>query len=520
LFVILSALVGTSGGCAALSRKPKRSHDVAVTNISAPSNRAQTDTVPVIVTLENQGNYNETFVVTLTDVTDSKEIGTQSISLPCKASLMDETCDLTFTGANVGDTAYTTNTGDIDGDNYADLLVGAMSYNSGQGRAYLYYGGPNMDNQADLIFDGEVGQTSHFGWMQGVGDVDNDSYDDIVITGGTYNTNQGRVYLYWGGPRATMDNQADLTFNGEPGAASYFGEGWNNIVVKDIDGDGYADILVPSMQYSSNQGRAYLYWGSARASMNANCDLTFTPTDGGGHFGVGMACGDIDKDGYKDIVIGAKLYGGIGRAYLYWGAAQGSMDANCDLTFNAPAAGQFGDNVGIGDVDNDNYADVLIGSYRYGTDQGRAYLYWGSARASMNATCDHTFTGEDISRFGEICIADGDVNSDGYADILIGASRYDTYRGRAYIFYGDTKDNTILKTSADKTFDGENANDWFGDPQGGNFGDFDNDGYDDVVIGARMYPGGDETGRVYLYYGGPSSYSTELQEKKIQQITL
>lgn len=508
LVVILPAFVITTGGCAALERKPEHSHDVAITNMSAPSKCAQGDTVPVVVSMANQGNHNESFNITLTDVTDGKEIGTQLISLPCKASLMDVTCDLTFTGANVGDTAYTTNTGDIDGDNYADLLVGAMNYNSSQGRAYLYYGGPNMDNQTDLIFDGEVGQTSHFGWLQGVGDVDNDNYDDIVVTAGPYNNGQGRLYLYWGGPRGSMDNQADLTFNGEPG--SYLGSGWDDLIVEDIDGDSYDDIVGCSRYYDNYQGRAYLYWGDTKGSMNADCDLTFDGEAADNNFGVGTDCGYIDEDGYKDIVIGAPDYNsGAGRSYLYWGSSKASMDANADLIFDPPAAGGFGVNIGIADIDNDSYEDVVIGAWKYGNNQGRAYLYWGNRKSSFDTTPDLIFTGEqDNNYFAELCTTGGDVNNDGHADILIGAKGYDNRRGRAYLYLGDTK--AKMDANADYIFTGENQGDWLGDPPGGNFGDFDNDGYDDLAIGARYYLSGDQTGRVYLYYGGPSSYSTEV----------
>lgn len=441
---------------------------------------------------------------TLADSTSAQKSAVESkVSVPKKQPVaMDAICDLSLFGENVGDTAHTSNTGDIDGDGYTDLLVGAMKYNSNQGRVYLYYGGLNgLSASPDLIFDGEV--DSHFGWIQGVGDVDNDGYDDIVVTGGTYNNDKGRVYLYWGGPRGSMDNQADLTFEAEE-QAFYFGGGWNDIVVKDIDGDSYADIVVPSMEYNSDQGRAYLYWGDTKTNMNTDCDLTFTGEAVGDFYSVGMACGDIDKDGYKDIVIGARGYAsGTGRAYLYWGDSRERMDTNYDLVFEAEieSGGNFGANVGIGDIDNDGYEDIVIGANTFNNTQGRAYLYWGASRENMNTDCDLKFTGEaGRGGFGELCMCNGDVNADGYADVLISARQYDNFRGRMYLYLGDKKERMDVQPKLILT--GENEGDWFGDPPGGNFGDFNNDGYDDLAVGARMWQSNSEQGRVYVYYGG------------------
>lgn len=367
-----------------------------------------------------------------------------------------------------------------------------------------------MDTICDLTLDGEP--TTNFGFISGIGDVDNDNYDDIITGAYNYNNRQGRAYLFYGDARARMDAICDLTFDGE--TASDFGAGWSDIICEDIDGDNYADIVIPAPQYNSGQGRVYLYWGNSKANMNAEADLIFTPEAEARLFGVGMACGDINNDNYKDIVIGAKGYsngGNDGRAYLFYGDAQGRMDADCDLTFDGEIGwtAEFGGNVGIGDVDNDNYGDVVIGAYRYGSNRGRAYLYWGSTKSKMDTFCDLTFSGEqDKSHFAELCISGGDVNADGFADILIGAKQYRGFRGRAYLFYGDAK--AYMDTNPDLILTGENKRDWFGDPPGGSFGDFNNDGYDDIVVGAIGWKARTWQGRVYLYYGGPNKCSTDV----------
>ncbi|MFC1604861.1 FG-GAP-like repeat-containing protein, partial [Planctomycetota bacterium] len=248
----------------------------------------------------------------LPDSANAQKSATEStVSIPKKQTVaMDAICDLSLFGQNLGDGATTTNTGDIDGDGYTDLIIGAQYHNSNQGRAYLYYGGPNgLSSNPDAIFDGEP--ESRLGWSIGVGDVDNDGYDDIVLSGEGYDSARGRAYLYWGASRASMDTRADLVFEGEGPKDDRFSFSWDQIPVEDIDGDGYADILIPATTYPtdvpvwSGIGRCYLYWGDTKEKMNAEADLVFAPPDGGGWFGVGLDIGDIDNDNYKDIVIGS-----------------------------------------------------------------------------------------------------------------------------------------------------------------------------------------------------------------------
>ena len=428
---------------------------------------------------------------------------------------MDAICDLSLFGESLGDDAHTTNTGDIDADGYTDLIVGAQAYDSNHGRAYLYYGGPNgLTAIPSIVFEGEP--DSHLGWSIGVGDVDDDGYDDVILSGAGYDSNRGRAYLYWGDNRMKMDAVADLVFEGES-STDRFSVSWDDIVVEDIDADGYADIVIPAATYGPSEGRAYLYWGNTKARMDVKADLVLAPPDEGGWFGGGLDCGDIDHDGYKDVVIGARTYGpnDCGRAYLYWGGTQNAMDSDCDLVFEAETTNKdgFGANVGIGDIDNDGFEDILVGANTFNNVQGRAYLFWGTARAQMDTNCDLKFTGEPgRGGFAELCICDGDVNGDGYADILISARQYDNFRGRAYLYLGDTKEE--MDARAELILTGENERDWFGDPPGGSFGDFNNDGYDDLAIGARMWQSNTEQGRIYVYHGGPTFLASDAVEER------
>ncbi|MFB0554146.1 MAG: CARDB domain-containing protein [Phycisphaerae bacterium] len=507
--VILSAFVITADAYGARNSKPKPSHDVAVTNISVPSSCVQGDTVHVMVTVKNQGNHDESFNITLTDVTDGKEIDTQLVSLAFQASVMDDISDLTF-DEEVSKSLYfggRLDCCDIDNDNYNDVIIGG-STDSGEDRAYLYWGGPNMDADYDLIFEvAAVGES--FCSTVTCSDIDNDNYGDVLIGSRNYNNGQGRVYLYWGDKRADMDVDVDLIFDVETGGTPELGSGMR-ISCGDVDNDNYQDILISGVAYDGTRGRAYLYWGNTKTSMDTGVDLIFEGENQDDEFSYSTGIGNIDNDNYDDIVIGARGYPAgrnYGRAYLYWGKARGSMTANADLIFEAEASEKlyFGQDVSFGNIDNDGYDDLLIGAQKYNDRQGRAYLYYGDTQSQFTVSADKTFNGEVGSGadFG-FCIVCSNINGDDYDDVLIGADA--SGPGYVFLYYGDTR--AQMNETVDHTFTGESTGDYFSL----NFtcGDVNNDNYSDLIAGAVAYPGGGYDGRAYLYYGGPSKCSTDV----------
>jgi hypothetical protein len=108
--------------------------------------------------------------------------------------------------------------GHFNNDEYADILVGAMAYKDKVGAACMFYGNSRslMDNQVDCLFEGEYGHTGRYGSGLSVGDINNDSYDDVVMEAWGYNNGQGRAYLYYG----PFDTSADITFNWDTSNAS------------------------------------------------------------------------------------------------------------------------------------------------------------------------------------------------------------------------------------------------------------------------------------------------------------
>ena len=174
------------------------------------------------------------------------------------------------------------------------------------------------------------------------------------------------------------------------------------------------------------------------------------------------------------------------------------MDSTADVTMTGEATNNFfGRSVSTaGDVNGDGYADVIVGAPFYNSNTGRAYIYYGGP--SMDNVADVTMTGEATSNnFGLSVSTAGDANGDGYGDVIVGADGYNSATGRAYIYDGGPSMDNV----ADVTMTGEATNNYFGFSVS-TAGDVNGDGYADVIVGAPFY--NSNTGRAYIYEGGPS----------------
>ncbi|MHC4679107.1 MAG: ankyrin repeat domain-containing protein [Planctomycetota bacterium] len=394
--------------------------------------------------------------------------------------------------------------GDIDGDSYDDIIIGAGKYNNYQGRVYLFYGGPDMDAVPDLIFESQQ-QGDNFALVS-CGDIDNDGYEDIVIVACGYKENQGRAYLYWGATREFMNTDPDKIFEGEAEESAWFGLSHPGPLIYDIDHDGYRDILFGTFRYPGNGiGRAYLYYGNSKELMDTSYDLIFTGENPKDQFGVSIGCGDVDNDGYGDIIIGARSYPGgnpsQGRAYLYYGGKQGNMDATADLIFEAESKDRhyFGQDIICVDQNKDGYDDILIGAQGYKERHGRVYLFEGDTRQNQDTIPDTIFDGEAAKGDYGFAILCGDIDGDHDNDVVIGADAFRQKVGRVYVYWG--RELSDPSPQPGRIFTGEHPEEWFSQMMA--CGDVNNDGYDDLIIGAGGYKGGAEQGRAYLYYGGP-----------------
>ena len=277
----------------------------------------------------------------------------------------------------------------------------------------------------------------------------------------------------------------------------------------DVNGDGYSDVIIGWPGYDgglTDEGAAYVYHGSSSglssfASWGAESNVFK------GQMGNSVStAGDVNGDGYDDVIIGAPS---AGRAWVYYGSASGVTSSSPWIT-NGQSGASYGNSVAYaGDVNNDGFDDVIVGAPFHddsSTDNGRAFVYYGSA-GSMDTTADFAVSSAKLGvQFGWSVSGAGDVNGDGYDDLIIGSRNYDSPdpgEGRAFIYHGSA---TVPVYDAGP--DGDEPGAEYGYSVAG-AGDVNGDGYADVVIGAPLSNNGGFTdaGRVEILYGGPGGIS-------------
>jgi len=433
--------------------------------------------------------------------------------------------DADQTGATFG--VSVASAGDVNADGYSDVIIGANDYDDGantsEGRAFVYHGSaaglsvtpnstPDDADQAGAFFANSVASA---------GDVNGDGYSDVIVGAFGYddgaNTNEGRAFVYYGSAAGLSASPNSTPDDADQAGASF---GTSVACAGDVNGDGYSDVIIGAPLYNDGanaaEGRAFVYYGSA-AGLSATPISTPDDADqANAFFGYKVACaGDVNGDGYSDVIIGAYLYDdgftNEGKAFIYHGSATGlSATPNSSPADANLANALFGFSVsGAGDVNGDGYSDVIIGASGYtsgaNASEGRAYMYYGSAAglsAAPNITLDDT--NQAFSYFGVSVSGAGDVNGDGYSDVIVGASNYNdganNFEGRAFIYYG-----SLVGLSASPNSTPDDA-----DQAGASFGtsvacagDVNGDGYSDVIIGAPLYNDGANAaeGRAFLYNG-------------------
>jgi len=455
-----------------------------------------------LLQLGNNGGSQQTWIRMPKNATVLKTTMGVTIQAPSKQT-MDNTPDLIFQGQQPnGDFGWKlSSAGDVNKDGFDDVLITAERNNTGgehNGRAFIYFGKQSIDNTASVELSGS-GCGGYFGVScSGAGDVNGDGYSDVLV-GESHNdtkfTQAGCVYLFHG--NTTMDNVSDMAFIGDYEGARL---GQSVSIAGDVNKDGCDEVILGSYWADANglrSGYAVLYSGNGTRIADFPGEA---PDDKCGRV---ANAGDVNGDGFDDVIVGAfgNNAGGIdaGRAYIYYGGKQ--MDNLSDVVITGGAAGDNWGAVvsGLGDVNGDGYDDVIVTGY---THTNFVSIYYGGQQMDGNAdvTIHSPITGDCI---GYSAAGAGDVNGDGYSDIIVGApdATFDGVKtGGAYVYFGG---NTI-NTTPDLILHGKGPKDYFGDAVAC-AGDVNSDGYDDVIVGApnnKTY--GAWSGCAYLFFGGPT----------------
>lgn len=460
--------------------------------------------------------------------------------------------------------------GDFNGDGFDDILIGASLANVGgstPGAAFLVFGsssafGASLDLTALNGSNGFRlnGETSGglAGTTVGFADVNDDGFDDILIGAPGMSPNgasSGAAYVVFGGSGAqsatielsALNGMTGFQISGEAASDNF---GWVISSAGDINGDGVEDLIVGAPYADggggTDSGRSYIIFGSTTAFAST---IEASALDGANGFVLdggasddlsGQAvssAGDFNGDGIDDLLIGATGIAGVGGAYILYGKTS-AFSATVELTDldgtdGFKLTGQSAlDLAGysaasIGDVNGDGFNDITIGAI--GADPsgrasaGKAYVIFGTANgfggnlllSSLNGSNGFAIAGAaNQDELGISVSGAGDVNGDGVDDILVGAffanpgGRADA--GQTYLIFGgpfgfpSTLDLANLKPWQGFALNGVDSDDRSGTSV--STGDIDNDGFNDLLIGApRSDPlGRSSAGSTYVVFGGPA----------------
>jgi len=417
--------------------------------------------------------------------------------------------DAIITGEATSDKfSYSLAVGDFNADGNGDLITSSVAYQTNAGRIYIFYNDgsiPTTAASADLIISGKS-PTSYFGYSMAVGDFNSDNNNDLAVGAFENNSNTGQVYIFYNdGSIPDVTGDADVVIIGEA-SSNNFGQ---SLIVNDFNSDGIDDLVVGANRYNSYDGRAYIFYSDGSIPTTAaSADVIIDGQATGSNFGISLTKGDINSDGTDDLIIGANEHNSnTGRVYIFYNDGSiPSVASSADIIIDGQAiSNYFGYSLATGDFDSDGDDDLAIGAYRYTTYTGRAYIFYNDGSIpTAAANADVIITGQATSDSFGFSLTTGDFDSDGDDDLVVGACGYSTSTGRAYIFYSDGSIPTAA-ASADVIITGQTTYNYFGYSLA--VGDFNSDGRDDLAVGAPRY-NNSYTGRTYIFYNDGSISTT------------
>ena len=444
---------------------------------------------------------------------------TYPLTIDPLSSTADATLEINQANAELGTSV--SSAGDVNGDGFSDVIVGAQKYDNGQldeGAAFIFHGSQaGISTTAATVIEGNQTAAYLGSGVSSAGDVNGDGYSDVIIGARRYDngeSDEGTAFVYHGSavginttPAATLEsNQASAWFGHSVSGAG------------DVNGDGYSDVIVGAYLYDngeSDEGAAMIYHGSGSGIISTPA-RTLEINQATSWFGYSVSgAGDVNGDGYSDVVVGAYLYdnghSNEGGAFVYHGSAAGIGATAATVVEGNQVSVNLGYSVSAaGDVNADGYTDLALGAKEYNNGQnaeGGVYVNHGSASGISATPAVILESNQAFARLGMSVSSTGDVNGDGYSDVIAGAPFYDngeSDEGAAFVYYGS---GTGVSTTAAVIIESDQASAYMGIAVAC-AGDVNGDGHSDVIIGTPRYTNGESSeGIATVYHGAPGGIS-------------
>jgi FG-GAP-like repeat/FG-GAP repeat len=453
--------------------------------------------------------------------------------------------------------------GDVNGDGRLDVVVGTSGSAIDSGSAYVIFGGSSVNGTLDLAALGGRGFRID-GDPSGapirsvsLGDVNGDGRADVIVgvhTAGNNGVNSGSVYVVFGRDLTTMVNLASLGAGGfRIDGAPLEHAGASVGAVRDMNGDGRAEVVLGAPFADANRGAAFVIFGKASTT---NVDLTalgdggfrITAAPDALHAGEAVAgAGDVNGDGLPDVLVGVPNSDSPGRtrsgtAFVVFGKATttgvdlGQLGSGGFRIDGAASFDRAGETLaGAGDVNADGRPEVLLGAPGARVSSGLVYVIFGK---SSSTTVDlaalggggFRINGDDAhDQAGGALSGAGDVNGDGRPDVVVGARDADesgrSSSGSAWVVYGKASASDVdLGELGPGGFRmaGASERDQAGAAVTG-LGDWNGDGRPDVLVGSpnASYNLRQESGAAYvvLGFGAPRLAYDPLRVKAGRRIS-